>query len=409
MKKIFLKSLILLVIGILAVNIPLTLAASTSSLESQKEENQEKIKQKEKEKEEIAEEKNKTVSEVEEITTKIEDYETQIKELETKINDLNTQIKENEQKLNEAQVEYDKQEELLEARLVVSYEEGEISYLDVLLSSSSITDFISNYYLVTELATSDAELLDSIQKQKQEIEQTKQELENNKKEINTSKAEKQSITTQLQQTKNEKNEKVAQLTEDEQKIQAQIDDLAQANKSLDAEILKKQKQIQEQLEANKNNSSSNSGSANGNGSTSIGGGTVSSSGFIYPVPSGYTQITTGLYYSSGQYHGGVDFGSSGINGQPVYAVQEGVVVTVKSLTTSYGVHVIIAHPNGLYTLYAHGQMGSLRVTEGQYVSRGQQIMNVGNTGNSSGPHLHFEVRLSPGTYNNRANPYKYLP
>ena len=156
--------------------------------------------------------------------------------------------------------------------------------------------------------------------------------------------------------------------------------------------------------------SSNGGSSGGSsGGTSTGGGAVSNSGFIYPVPSAYARITTGIYYSSGQYHGGVDFGSGGINGQPVYAVQEGVVVTAKALNYSYGNHVIIAHPNGLYTLYAHGQMGSIRVSEGQYVSRGQQIMNVGSTGNSTGPHLHFEVRKSPGTYSNRVNPIPYLP
>ena len=405
MKKIVLKILGIITIIMFLLQVPVTMAASTTDLKNQQKSNEKKIEEQEQKKEEVTAEKNKTVEEVEDITNQITNYESQISELNSKIDELNTKIADSQNKLNEAQNKYDEQEELLEARLVVSYEEGETSYLDVLLASESITDFISNYYLVTELATSDAELLDSIQKQKEEIEQAKTDLENSKKELDTSKAEKQSITTQLEQTKSEKNEKVSQLTRDEQEIQAEIDDLAEANKSLDAEILKKQKEIQAQLDANKNKgNSSNSG-----GGTSTGGGAVSNSGFIYPVPSAYATITTGLYYSSGQYHGGVDFGSGGINGQPVYAVQEGVVVTAVSQTTSYGVHVIIAHPNGLYTLYAHGQMGSLRVSSGQYVSRGQQIMNVGSTGNSTGPHLHFEVRQSPGTYNNRVNPIPYLP
>ena len=116
-----------------------------------------------------------------------------------------------------------------------------------------------------------------------------------------------------------------------------------------------------------------------------------------------------MYYSSGQYHGAVDFGSGGINGQPVYAVADGVVVTAKALNYSYGNYIIIAHDNGLYTLYAHGQAGSIRVSEYQRVTQGQQIMNVGSTGNSTGPHLHFEVRTSPGLYNNRVNPVNYLP
>lgn len=128
--------------------------------------------------------------------------------------------------------------------------------------------------------------------------------------------------------------------------------------------------------------------------------------FIKPVNS---YITTGMYYSSGQYHGAVDFGAAGINGAPVYAVADGYVVTSTRLNGSYGNYIIIAHYNGLYTLYAHGQDGSRKVSAGQTVKKGQQIMNVGSTGNSTGPHLHFEVRTSPGTYSNRVDPRNYLP
>ena len=169
------------------------------------------------------------------------------------------------------------------------------------------------------------------------------------------------------------------------------------------------KEIQKLLAQQKPSSGSGSSGSSSSGGSSTGGGAVSSSGFIYPVPSAYSRITTYMYYSSGQYHGAVDFGSAGINGQPVYAVADGVVVTAKALNYSYGNYVIIAHYNGLYTLYAHGQAGSIRVSEGQRVTQGQQIMNIGSTGNSSGPHLHFEVRVSPGTYDCRRNPMNYLP
>ena len=116
-----------------------------------------------------------------------------------------------------------------------------------------------------------------------------------------------------------------------------------------------------------------------------------------------------MYYSSGQYHGAVDYGAGGINGSPIYAVADGYVVTSTRLNGSYGNYIIIAHYNGLYTLYAHGQDGSRKVSAGQTVKQGQQIMNVGSTGNSTGPHLHFEVRTSPGTYSNRVDPRNYLP
>ena len=297
--------------------------------------------------------------------------------------------------------------------MVATYEAGETSFLDVLLSSKSLTDLISNYYMISEVAEADMNLMQSIENEKKEIEDAKATLEQSKQELDSSKSEKESMSVQLQSAKEEKNAYVAQLSSEEQDLQQQIDELAEANKSIDAEIQQKQAEMQKKLEEYKNASSSSSSSSGSSGSsssgTSTGGGAVSCSGFIYPVPSAYSRITTYMYYSSGQYHGAVDFGSAGINGQPVYAVADGIVYTAKALTTSYGNYIIILHDNGLYTLYAHGQAGSIRVSEGQRVTQGQQIMNVGSTGNSTGPHLHFEVRTSPGLYDNRVNPVNYLP
>ena len=406
MKKYIFKLMGIITILIFLLQANFSIAATTTELNNEKEQNKQEIEEKNQQKEEIQAKKNATVEEIEQISTQIQDYENQINELDTKITDLNNKIQESETKIQKAQEDYNKQEELLEARLVANYEAGETSFLDVLLSSDSITDLISNYYLVTEIATNDAELLEKIENEKEEIEKAKQELENSKKELDTSKAQKQSVSVQLQSSKAEKDQYVTKLTADEQAIQSQIDELNEANKSIDAEIRQKEAEMKRKLEEYKKQQNNSSGS---NGGTSVGGGPTSSSGFIYPVPSAYSRITTGINYSSGQYHGAVDFGSGGINGQPVYAVADGIVYTAKALTTSYGNYVIIMHDNGLFTLYAHGQAGSIRVSEGQRVKQGQQIMNVGSTGNSTGPHLHFEVRVSPGTYNCRRNPMNYLP
>lgn len=404
MKKLSLKLLGAIIVVIMLLQSTVVIAANINQLNNEKEQNQDKIDETKEKKEEITEQKNQTVAEVEKLNTQISDYESQIAELDSKISDLNGQIKESQEKLTKAQEDYTKQEELLEARLVAIQEAGETSYLDFLLSSDSITDLISNYYLVTELTTNDTELLEKIQKQKEEIEKAKTELENSKTELDTSKASKQSVSTQLKTAKEEKNKQVAQLSEDEKKLQAQIDELNQANISIDSQIKAAQEAIRKYQEQQKNNASSGGSSSSGGGISN-----PSSSGFIYPVPSAYAKITTGLYYSSGQYHGAVDFGCGGINGQPIYAVADGYVVTSTRLSGSYGNYILIAHANGLYTLYAHGQDGSRTVSAGQTVKQGQQIMRVGSTGNSTGPHLHFEVRTSPGTYSNRVNPTGYLP
>lgn len=380
MKKLSLKILGIIIIGIVVLQGTVLATSNINQLNNKKEQNQDKIDETKEKKDEVTAEKNKTVQEVEKLDTQISDYETQIDELDTKIEELNNKIQESQEKLNKAQEDYTKQQELLNSRLVAIQEAGETSYLDFILSSNSLTDLISNYYLVTELTTNDTELLDKIQKQKEEIEKAKIDLENSKNELNTSKASKQSVSIQLKTAKDEKNKQVAQLSEDEKKLQEQIDELNQANKSIDGQIKAAQVAIKKAQE--------------------------DATGFIKPVNS---YITTGMYYSSGQYHGAVDFGAAGINGAPVYAVADGYVVTSTRLNGSYGNYIIIAHYNGLYTLYAHGQDGSRKVSAGQTVKKGQQIMNVGSTGNSTGPHLHFEVRTSPGTYSNRVDPRNYLP
>ncbi|MBP3801686.1 MAG: peptidoglycan DD-metalloendopeptidase family protein [Clostridia bacterium] len=392
--------ILLIIVLMLYTNVSIANNDYTSE-QNQKNENNKKIneiKEKEKELENI---KDSTLKEVEKLNIEINEYQKQIDVLNDEISDTNKKISDAEEKLKKSQEDYEKQEELLKARLVAAYEAGETSYLDVLLSSESITDFISNYYLISEVATYDSELLDKIEKEKQAIANAKETLEQSKRELDTKKASKQSATLQLQTSKNSKNKYVSELTEEQKGLQAKIDQLRKDNESLDAAISAKKAAI----EAWKRQQNSG-GSSNNGGSSSNYSGSKSSSGFIKPVNS---YVTTGMYYSSGGYHGAVDFGASGVNGMPVYAVADGYVVMTRALTTSYGNYIIIAHPNGLYTLYAHGQAGSICVSEGQTVKQGQQIMRVGSTGNSSGPHLHFEVRTSPGTYSCRVNPLSYLP
>ena len=398
MKNLGLKIIGLLLIGIFLLQSNIVLAESTSNLKSQQSENNKKINEAKEELEDIKEEKSETMKQVEELSSKISEYQSQIDELDDKISNLNTKISEAQANLKKAQENYTKQEELLEARLVATYEAGDTSYLDVILSSESITDLISNYYLVTEVATNDAELLEKIEQQKKDIENAKQTLENSKKELDTSKASKQSIATQLQNSKTEKNSYVAKLSEDEKKTQAELDQLQADNDKINKELKAAEERYRQQLEALKNKG--NSGSSGGN-STSSSGDTFNGggSGFLQrPVKSG--SVTTQMYYSSGRYHGALDYGVP--SGTTVYAAADGVVLTRASLSGSYGNYIVIQHVNGLRTWYAHGN-GVFYVSPGQTVSKGQAIMQSGNSGNSSGPHLHFEVRVSPYSWSSSGN------
>ena len=420
MKKVCGKILggLLIAILILQFNV-IVYADEITNLQNEQASNEEKMQDAQDQKEQVSQAKSEALQQVEQIETQIADYESQISELDTKIEDLNNQILDAENQINQKQEDYDKQQELLEKRLVATYESGETSFLDVLLSSKGLVDLISNYYMISQIAEADMNLMKNIQNEQKEIEEAKTTLEQSKQELDSSKSEKESMSVQLQSAREEKNTYVAQLSSEEQELQQQIDELEEANRSIDSQILAAEARIaaaQAAEEANRNNGSGNSGSGNsssGGGSTGTASGSadlgnVSSSGFIMPVPASYARITTGMYYSTGQYHGAVDFGTGGINGQPVFAVADGTVIIAQALTTSYGNYVLIRHNNGLYTLYAHGQSGSIRVSEGDRVVQGQQIMNVGSTGNSSGPHLHFEVRTS-SSYSSRVNPRNYLP
>lgn len=391
MKKICQKIIgIILILILLSMNI--STAVTQSEINNQKNEqtkiNNERAELEEKQKQ-VEAKKSETMKQVESISSQIDSYQSQINDLDSQINDANLKIKEAEQKLVENQEEYEKKQEMFKQRLVAVYEEGETTYLDFLLTSQSLTDFISNYYLVSELAEMDAELIERIEKQKEEIEASKKQIEESKQKLTTAKASKESVANELKSAKSEKNKYVTQLSEEEKELEKEIQELKQANDRIANEIRIAEEKYRKQLEELKNNSNNNGNSSG------------SSSGFLAHPVSG--PITAKAYYSSGKFHGAIDYGIS--VGTPVHAAADGVIMSTANLSSSYGTYVVIRHANGLQTYYAHGTYGSICVSPGQTVKKGQKIMLSGNTGNSSGPHLHFEVRKSPYSYNGYATGY----
>lgn len=406
MKKQSLKVFSILIILIVVLQTTSVFAATNTVLNSQKSENDKKITEKQSNLEDVKEEKSETQQQVNDLSSKISEYQSQIDELDSKIGDLNSKIEEAQNHLQQKQEDYEKNKKLAEERLVVMQEEGDTSYLDFILKSSSLTDMISNFYLSSEVANADIELINKIDNEKKEVEKAKTELEDSKRDLDTSKAEKQGVSTQLQAAKNEKSAQVAKLSDDQKQIEEELDELQEANKQIQKEINANVAKYQAQIAAlnKKNNSSSKNNSSNnsGNSGNYNGGG---SGVLARPVASG--SITAGMYYPSGSYHGAIDYGVPA--GTPVYAAADGVVIKTANLTTSYGTYVVIQHANGLQTWYAHGTSGSICVSEGQTVSRGQQIMKSGNSGHSTGAHLHFEVRVAPYNYNTcRVNPTNYM-
>lgn len=375
-------SIFLMAILLLTVTMP---AIFAQTAQEKKQELENKLNDVKDAKQEVTTKKNSVLDEIGELDSQIEEYETEITKLNKKITDLKKSIDKNEKEIKKLEKEFKEKEEAFVERMVAIYEDGQTTYLDMLLSSDNIVSFISSYYMISELAEADKAMMDSIQQQQSKIEETKKELENEKQEIVTSKNKIEEKTKTLNNAKSSKQSKVNSLTAQEKKLQAQIDEFNSAIKEAQKEIDKAIK-----------NSSGYQGSFSGTLSWP-----VSTSSYGYNIiTSGYgrrDQPTAGASTS----HKALDIG---ISYQTVYAPADGYIVTA-GWQSGYGNFIMIKHSNSLYTCYGH--LSGYKVSSGQTVTRGQAIATSGNTGVSTGPHLHFEVRTN-GSYDSRVNPLNYI-
>lgn len=326
----------------------------------------------------VQEELSANMQQVENLSQSMSKYQIQIDEWGKQIDELNVSINEIQEKLDIAQKDYDEQEKLLETRLVTMYEAGDTSFLDFILSSNNIVDFISNYYLMAELTNYDEDLLDKIEREKSQIEHNKKMLETKQNEYNTIKANYEKKKIILYNTKVLRDEAASKLTQEETELSAKIDEYRN-------QILAIEEEISQITKANLD--------------TQYIGGEMA-----WPVP-GYTRITsnygmrthpiTGIY----KLHTGVDLGAP--MGANFVAANDGII-TKAGYNGAYGNMVIIDHGGGISTLYAHGS--EILVTVGQTVKKGDIILKVGSTGYSTGAHAHFEVIVNGQV----VNPLPYI-
>lgn len=391
MKKVFYTMLVVLILICMSSSV---LATSTSSLNNQKEEINNKIEDAEQKQEEIKQELSATMQEIQKLSASIAESEEQLQELNQELDKLEVEIEETQEKLDEAQTNYDNQEELLEKRLVAQYKAGKTSYLDVLLNSSSITDFISRYHYVTMIAEKDTELLKKIQEEKEKIEKAKKELEEKESQYKIKKANAEKQNVLLKNNQALKESYVEKLNEDEKELQRQIDTYTSEIRKIDAAIRAAE-------EAAKNNNSSNSNYNKYTGGTMAWPTRIEKKVNSIYAPSGRNDT----FGYSGSAHRGVDIRAP--HGTPLYAAADGQVIYANKSGWGggYGLYVVISHGNGIYTLYAHGSSVPSYINVGATVTTDTVILYSGNTGASEGAHLHFEVWEGR---NNRVNPCPYL-
>lgn len=373
-------------------------ASNKSQLNNEKKQLDNKIAETKENLNEVENNKSKALKDIEKLTAEITEYEDQLDDLNSQISKLNKSIAEETENLKKATSDYENQQKLLQERLVMLYEEGETSYLDVLLNAESFSDFISNYYLISEITSADTEMLQKIEDQKKNIEQAKKELEENKSKIVSVKKDKQQKADKLSDAKKNKNTQVSKLSAQEKELQNDLDAFEADKKAIKNKLAAIAKQEEEER---KNNA--------GGSRPPVITGKPSASGYIFPVAGLSKANIRNKSYPSYPGHSGTDVNIN-VTGKTIVAVKAGTVITSEAKIKngryySYGEYIIINHHDGTMTLYAHGLPGSRRVREGQKVSQGQAIMTVGNTGNSTGTHLHFEVRVGGSP----VNPLPYLP
>ena len=308
---------------------------------------------------------------VEELNSKIKTKKAEIELLSSQEAVLKNEIEIVQEELNIANTNYLKQKKIAEERLVVMYEMGETTYLDVMLNSKGIKDFISKYYLVSEIATTDKELLENVNKIKVDVENTKTILETKKEELSLARSNREKTSIALENMNIVLSNYMTQLSSEELTLHNNIEQYNTEIENIEREILTL--------------------SLANVGSEYIGG------TMAWPVP-GYTRITssygmrehpiTGVY----KLHSGVDIGAP--RGTSFIAANDGIV-TKAEYNTAYGNMVIVDHGGGISTLYAHGDEISVEV--GQTVKRGDEVLKVGTTGYSTGYHAHFEVRINGQT------------
>ena len=316
--------------------------------------------------------------EVETLGLKINEKQQEIMAFEVQEMQLMSYIEKTEEELLIASEKYEKQKKLLEDRLVVMYESGKTTYLDVLLRSESLTKFLSNYFLIEEITQTDSELLNQMLIQKTSIEETKADLSYKKAELSAARESREKTAIALSNMNIIKNSYMNQLSAKELEIHQEIEEYQNRINEIEKEIMLLATQ-------------------------SIGEDYVGGI-MAWPVP-GYTYITsqfgmrvhpvTGIF----KLHTGTDIRAP--IGANFIAANDGVVVKA-GWNNAYGNMVMINHGGGVMTLYAHGSQ--ICVELGQEVKRGDIVLKVGSTGYSTGPHAHFEVRIN-GKY---VNPLDYI-
>ncbi len=323
-------------------------------------------------KNEIKQIQNKTKNvtrEIAQLDSKMDNAATELEKVENTLVELNVQIEKTLEELNIAEGKLGEQEETFNKRLRAMYMNRNVGYIEVLLSSGDITEFLSRKDMIQEIAEYDKELIVFMKEQRDIIDSKKTELEGQRASVEVTKSKLEARKRDLERVTREKQDLMTRLVADREAYEREYDKLNDYAKEIESKIVKLQ----------------------------VVKGPYSGGKMAWPV-SGYNRITSYYGYrihpifKVKKLHTGIDIGAP--TGAAILAASDGTVIFADSLG-GYGKAMMVDHGGGIVTLYAHNS--SFVASVGKKVKRGDVIAKAGSTGNSTGPHLHFEVRKN-GAY-----------
>lgn len=321
------------------------------------------------------------------VSEQLRQIEGQLRQATTELNTITEQrvavendITLNERQLAEAQKRLEGREAVFYKRVRDIYINGRLSYLDVVIGSKDFSDFANRLEVLKRIIDSDINLISEIKKERAQIEAQKKKLEEDRAKL--VELEKAALAKQaeIEQKKAERNVVLQKAQNDRAVAMQAIEELNASSAQISAML--KERQAARAAAAAAAAQSAGQGSSytwvQGTGQLGwpVSGEITSPYGYrVHPI------------WGTTIYHSGIDIGVD--EGTPVHAADSGVIVW-SGWMGGYGYAVVIDHGNGLSTLYGHNS--ELAVDEGQSVSKGQVVAYAGSTGNSTGPHVHFEVR-----------------
>lgn len=355
-------------------------------------------------------------SEVEKLDKQLNEISGKVKEFESRLSKKRQEIADTESALNKAKEQEKKQYRNMKKRIQFMYENGQTSYVEMLLSADSFTDFLNAVEYITQISQYDRKMLKVYQNMQVTIADTQKTLETDYASLQSLQAkvqeEKQAVAALESAKKGELNDVADDLT-DAQTVAKAYEAEIQAQNEVIAQIQAAQKRAAEQQAAQQQAQAAeeNQGATDAAGenqktaqNTTPSGNGQSTGTMMWPCPSSkrvtsdYGPRTSPTNGASSN-HKGIDIGAA--YGADIVAADGGTVL-VATYSSSGGNYVIIDHGGGLCTVYMHAS--SLTVSAGQTVSKGQVIAKVGSTGISTGNHLHFGVTLN-GVY---VSPWGYV-